>query len=113
MPVGKHTVLWWGTVPQERCWIWVWDDRGVLFPFVLPTEPFCRVYEYADEMVHLVDVLICGQLTGQRWRVRELWEHLGRPPVMYFNVALDVTEEDGYADWTLEGVQFWAEKIST
>lgn len=97
----------------EMCWRWRWERHAVNFPLVWPDDPFARVYEYSDEMMHLVDVLLYGELTGRRWRARELWEHLGRPPVMYFNVALDVTEEDGYADWTLEGVQFWAENIST
>lgn len=100
-------LLHWGDVPIEQCWPWQWGNmRGILFPPMTPDEPFARVYDYADEMMHLVDMLLYRGLNGRRWRVRELWEHLNRPPVMYFNVALDVAEEDGYADWTVDGVCF-------
>lgn len=105
MPVGHF--LYWGDVPIEQCWHWQWDQQvGILFPPVTPDEPFSRVYDYADEMMYVVDMLLYRLTSGRRWRVRELWELLNRPPVMYFNVALDVAEEDGYADWTLEGVRF-------
>lgn len=106
MPVEKFDVWWSGDVPLNHCWLWRWAGNGLAFPPVTPDEPFARVYDYADEMMHLVDMLLYRLTSGRRWRVQELWEHLNRPPVMYFNVALDVVEEDGYADWTLEGVRF-------